>query len=263
MSHFTVGIITRPDVLDIEAQIHKVLEPYSENLEVPTYQRECHCVGCAAQNAGYEVANAKLGTWADKKDAFWAIAENKELRSIAFSHPMDSDAATQADKELDKRWKDFTSVFAAEHEALVKSTAEQHPLYNKPRADCDTCHGTGTYESNYNPDSKWDWWTIGGRWTGLLTKTEIPPRKLFEYPPTNLIADSTRIKQLLERHEAGEDLFTFFALVTPDGAWVEKARVGWFAMTSNEKESDAWLEATLNLYRAHEDCNITMVDCHI
>lgn len=47
--------------------------------------------------------------------------------------------------------------------------------YNKEkgaRPDCDECHGTGTRMSTYNPRSKWDWYSLGGRWKGTFKLKE-------------------------------------------------------------------------------------------
>lgn len=40
--------------------------------------------------------------------------------------------------------------------------------------DGEGCKGTGIEESTYNPKSKWDWYVIGGRWTGMLAEDYDP-----------------------------------------------------------------------------------------
>jgi hypothetical protein len=254
MSHFTVGIFTTAGA-DIEAHIEKVLAPYDEQLEVPEYAHKCYCVGKVAEHAGYELANATYGTWKDKKDAFWEMMKRNYPHLNSFANDDD-------EKKIDELWKAFTGDFNEKHSALVEATAKAHPLYDKPEPACDECKGTGTYQSNYNPDSKWDWYVVGGRWDGALLEIPYTDGKSHE-ERQYLHNNSLPVRKLIERYENTGELFTFFALVTPDGAWLEKARMGWFAMTSDEKEPDTWQEATLNLYRAHIDCNITMVDAHI
>ena len=34
---------------------------------------------------------------------------------------------------------------------------------------CPECDGMGTLETTANPDGQWDWWQIGGRWTGWIS----------------------------------------------------------------------------------------------
>jgi hypothetical protein len=33
---------------------------------------------------------------------------------------------------------------------------------------CDECEGSGTIMSTSNPDARWDWYSVGGRWKGTL-----------------------------------------------------------------------------------------------
>ena len=68
--------------------------------------------------------------------------------------------------------------------ARRKVLLEAHPAKDAPSADddgvpCDICNMTGGNESTANPDMKWDWWKIGGRWAGWLDDDydpELDPR---------------------------------------------------------------------------------------
>jgi hypothetical protein len=56
-----------------------------------------------------------------------------------------------------------------------------------------------------------------------------------------------------------------FAMVTPDGKWHEKGKMGWWAVhdateESTQKFADFWWETVLNL---PPDARVTLVDCHI
>ena len=44
----------------------------------------------------------------------------------------------------------------------------------KPDPKCIECKGTGQHKTNYNPRSKWDWWVIGGRFDGKVSKSGKP-----------------------------------------------------------------------------------------
>ena len=55
--------------------------------------------------------------------------------------------------------------------------------------DWETFDENGNIISTYNPKSKWDWWSLGGRWTGLL--------KLKQ--PTNLTSEELELKNKLEQ----------------------------------------------------------------
>jgi hypothetical protein len=120
---------------------------------------------------------------------------------------------------------------------------------------CYDCKGTGTSFSTYNPDSKWDWWKIGGRWDGW--PNEDTRSKDWPAPRYNEHDNVHRIEDLLNM-----DLpYVPFAIVTPDGAWHEKGKMGWFGMVSDEK--DTWTEECMNILRKYADHLIVIVDCHI
>lgn len=54
-----------------------------------------------------------------------------------------------------------------------------------------------------------------------------------------------------------------FAFVK-DGQWVEKGEMGWFGMTSNEKEQNDWNKEFYDMIKSlPEDTLLTVVDCHI
>lgn len=93
--------------------------------------------------------------------------------------------------------------------------------------------------TRYNPDSKWDWWEIGGRWRGALNGQDIAP--ISELEPDA----------------------QFYALVTPSGEWHAKGRMGWFGMSQSEQDPDRWAAERAELLSGHADHLIAVVDCHI
>src|SRR5699024_9687342 len=76
--------------------------------------------------------------------------------------------------------------------------------------------------STYNPKSKWDWYKLGGRWSGMI--------KLHN----GTQVDKAKIKDIANLNE----LKTFAVL--KDGQWYEKGEMGWFGMSSNDKEKRDW-----------------------
>jgi hypothetical protein len=69
--------------------------------------------------------------------------------------------------------------------------------------------------STYNPDSKWDWYSIGGRWDGWINDKETSSES---------IADNTATTE----HAIAREKIPH-AIVTPDGEWLERGQLGWFA----------------------------------
>lgn len=110
----------------------------------------------------------------------------------------------------------------------------------------------GNFLTTYNPDSKWDWWVVGGRWPDYLptihgqnfnscTVGEVDWGKFFEDNPLGP-----------------------FCFITEDGEWHETARMGWWGMTSDDKERSAWREELESYLKSVDpDTEITAIDFHI
>lgn len=154
--------------------------------------------------------------------------------------------------------------------------------------------------TTYNPNSKWDWYVTGGRWSGLLkTKDgqqvdsclvkdlELTPDKK-EYDEAirfwELVVEEQPLKDgeekplnwykkeyYLERYGTKENYankqcqLSTYAVLMPDGLWYEPGEMGWFglsgATTDQEKE---WDENYHKFFeQAEDDWTITIVDCHI
>jgi hypothetical protein len=112
--------------------------------------------------------------------------------------------------------------------------------------------------STYNPEAKWDWWVIGGRWNGEIRGA-----------PRN---DETGFNFGAEYHQLAENLLpvsqlehrlTCFAVVTPDGSWHERGHMGMWAIVTGEKEQDAWDKEVMALLQQHQGDLLVGVDCHI
>lgn len=151
MSHFTVGIIL-PNSIDgakIEAQIDALLAPYSEHLEVEPYPHKCSCVGRHAESVGREEADRLVGTWDAQRDAFHETPEYLTRKA-------EPDFSAWNDEKANALWQAYTKDFSLAHRKQELATAQAQPDYQKPDPECDECHGTGSYQSTYNPKSKWD-----------------------------------------------------------------------------------------------------------
>jgi len=113
----------------------------------------------------------------------------------------------------------------------------------------------------YNPDSKWDWYRIGGRWDGVVSKSgkEQPSEDGgFNFADVHELIDnnSCLVRELPAKSVP-------FAIVTPDGTWHEKGEMGWWGMTKNEKEEQKWEAEVAGILTDHKDDLIVGVDCHI
>ena len=194
MSHFFTVVLVRPtDGVDINTQVENLLAPFNKNLEVPTHDEDCYCIGRIANNYGFDIASQRVGTIQSFRDKYWAMPEDQR-----------------------PEWKEFISEFAKIEEAEAKL----HPLYEKPSPECEECNGTGKYPSTYNPQSEWDWWN--------MKKPVIP-----------------------------------FAILTPDGEWCEKGKMGWWGMVSGRKDENDWEASVKEIYAKYHDCVAVGCDLHI
>jgi hypothetical protein len=129
-----------------------------------------------------------------------------------------------------------------------------------PRKDCDSCYGRGTYRTTYNPDSKWDWYVVGGRWNGMVRQK---PRDDDEGGGNygdefhDVGENSTTVKNLIEAKEIP------FALLDPEGNWIEKGEMGWWGCVSNETEKNEWEDQVMRVYEKFKDYYAVGLDCHI
>lgn len=111
--------------------------------------------------------------------------------------------------------------------------------------------------STYNPDSKWDWYSVGGRWSGFLCTKE----KDDEGNPIRV--NQAQFKDIDWDYMLENNIIPF-NYVTEEGIWREKGEMGWWGMTTNEMEQDDWddnFKSYLKL--VEDDCLVTVVDFHI
>jgi len=108
----------------------------------------------------------------------------------------------------------------------------------------------GNLLSIYKPDSKWDWYAIGGRWEGMLTTKE------------GACTDQARLNML----DLNSEEFFTFAVITEDGLWHEKGEMYFFGNSSEtEEEAEEWKKTYWDRFikTLSGDILLTVVDCHI
>jgi hypothetical protein len=116
----------------------------------------------------------------------------------------------------------------------------------------------GNLLSRYNPDSRWDWYSIGGRWSGFLYTKE----KDDEGNPIRV--DQATFGEIDWDYMIDNGNIPF-CFVTADGEWVEKGEMGWWGMVSNETPNESWKETFKRYINSIEDtdCLVTAIDFHI
>lgn len=219
MSHFVLAaIIPKHKADDYENHVKALLAPFDDKIDVEPYQRKCYCIGYLAR--------------------FESRKKADELYDIDSLHRKYLNAPENRRPEIEKSF----NVMKKAWKQAYKEVFDSHPLKDKPDPECEECKGTGTYESTYNPKSKWHWYEIGGRWDGWVT----------DKPGDNVV----EVQQFLDSG------LIPFAILTPDGEWHEEGEMGWFGISTNNKEN--WDDIARSIFEKYKDGHLAViVDCHI
>ena len=157
----------------------------------------------------------------------------------------------------------------------------------------------GNLYSTYNPNSKWDWWVIGGRWSGMLKVGDdykdsayikdidfSPNQKSYKRaldfwevvvegkePKEKDEFFSLYNKKYYQEYYGDKETyaryvsqFSTFAVLTSDGKWHEQGSMGWFGVSSDTPEEfKNWKDNFKKQFIDTADPNwkMTIVDCHI
>lgn len=105
----------------------------------------------------------------------------------------------------------------------------------------------GNIWSTYNPKAQWDWYALGGRWDGGLT--------LVDGSEANQV-DSL---SLLDLKKTGAT----FAILTPEGEWIERGKMGWWGMVSDATDPEEWSKKWHSIVEKYIDFPAHLVDLHI
>ena len=126
-----------------------------------------------------------------------------------------------------------------------------------------------------NPKAKWDWYAIGNRWDGYLYGKNGKEYNRLSFDEVDWEKMFTPIEQTYTNFEGKEETYTEthipFCFVDTDGEWHERAEMGWFACTSNEKDVDVWEKEVKDYVKSiqdlpeeeREDIMVWAVDFHI
>jgi hypothetical protein len=115
----------------------------------------------------------------------------------------------------------------------------------------------GNTLTTYNPESKWDWYAIGGRWKGMLklrSGVKVDQARLNQLDPTQ------RFFSIFD------NVFFTYAVITEDGEWHEMGKKGWWGYCSvTDEEKNSWIKSYWDRFMEElsGDTLLTIVDCQI
>ena len=159
----------------------------------------------------------------------------------------------------------------------------------------------GNLYTTRNPLSKWDYYEVGGRFSGLLRTKDGKRTDEGRVGDLDFSADKDAYAEALRfwdrnvekkgKPKKGEEFFSLrsenyykktygnreeyarrassfstYAVVTPDGEWHEKGEMGWWAISyASPEEAAAWTDSYEKKFieSADPDLIMTIIDCHI
>lgn len=142
------GTLYAADALDTEAHpilndyLNTALERFSENRSVERYKERDEIIKDAKRDRDYSVG----------PDSMYAQYKELGLKGYLEKYPR------AKDNKAHMNW-----ITGPEPEAYL--ALDDEGLYQKALSEEDPSDVVdGKIHETYNPDSKWDWWVIGGRW---------------------------------------------------------------------------------------------------
>lgn len=279
MSHSVVYVLLKQvfkagDEENLQSAITHALAPFYEGKEVDPYDRECYCRGVQFTRKVEVEALSEMGynSWNHAHKAFHArfdirrlVAEQSQLITSGKKSSGRNIYSPEAEAKIEEIRQKMDNLWQNEivkpFKAKIEEIGKRYPDTERTRPDpqCVSCQGTGVYESTYNPKSKWDWYSIGGRWDGQI---QCRDGGGVEGRPFN---NTRLVKELLYTAVYNGDprVWCPFAVLTPDGEWHERGQMGRFGLVADDKGKDPWKEEVKKIYEAHRDCLAVAVDVHI
>lgn len=106
-----------------------------------------------------------------------------------------------------------------------------------------------------NPQGRWDWYVIGGRFDGYIVGTGSDNDAYVDRPDENTLLAARLVEA---EHLRGH---LPYALLTPHGEWFEGETV----MTKpgdSRRDNATWYEQVREILNGHLDCRVVCVDAH-
>lgn len=278
MSHYTVGVMfpnikSLKDSALIEEYVALALAPFDENLEVLPFVE-------FTKEELLKYAKNKIQEY--KETHYDKFLEDPERYKEKYTNP----------KYIEYLEKEFPKRLIWTDEQILEY---EYSVYNEEYIGPD-----GEIYATYNPNGKWDWYVIGGRWNNCLKTKDgkqvnycyvkdidlTPNKEKYQAAKRywELVVEEQPLKEnetkpfsfynkeyyldlykTKENYATLQSLFSTYALLV-DGEWIEPGKIGWFATSSETAESK---EKYTNRFSEilndpkYRNYVFVVVDCHI
>lgn len=155
-----------------------LMEPYNENTEVPRYR---DYLSQRAKASEIQTVTKPLEKHEATLDKRYEDPPTPRERTGGDTGTVDQATWERYVNEYEMAWENIAALYTDEEVAAAYNTYWTKEDSGGERLYVDTEVGARGHEhirpagqtsiyrwSTYNPQSKWDWWTIGGRWAGTL-----------------------------------------------------------------------------------------------
>lgn len=288
MSHFCGLVILTPEYAKAHG-MDESLAKYDESKEFPEYRKrdvkDSEIIDfLEAYLYGKEATPESREGYLNFKKSFVKFMRGKKgfftKKQFDIDFPRNTGGNAYVNHLIYKNGEKYAEYFKAHKPDDFSRFPE---LYKKHGEDWDGNayrldeNGVWAVYSTYNPDSKWDWYTVGGRWSNSIKTKDgefVDMCKFgeidFEPYPEDAYVDGTdwlgnpckELKDGLEWHYDNKNNFPFCIVI--DGVWCEKGEMGWWACVSNEKDPEDWHEEVKTLLsKLPADSFVYNVDFHI
>lgn len=244
MHYLTLVFVTQEEAGNgIHDLIQKRLEPYHTSNDFPQHIANCFCRGRVAAKEAYDLAHNEL--W--PVDRLLAALQQFEHGGITFT--------AQLGKASDEVTVRAEELFAG------------RPDRWSPDPDCETCHGTGHYDSTENSMGYWSNYAYGGRFSPLYPghRWLVPVRKITAKLKNYLLVQKVMDKcgYSVELKEKINDKLvdpTPFAVLSGGGIWHSHKNLRKAVQFYTEKSLQEWRERFYNVCKSHRDCLAVICD---
>ena len=252
MSHFVCVVLlegSKADDDDLSDFVNTALDPFDENKTMPRRKTECYCVGHKAKMEAREATNKKYD------EPFLEACREKMAEKFPGERPI---FGFNSDEE-----EVYWNALLQPMKDMEKAQFAAHPLKDKADPECDECKGRGWHFTTYNPKSQWDWYQMGGRWNGYF----LPPEEAdaadkgqYGLGVESVEGNAIPVRDLLAKWD---ERFVAFALLTPEGDWLERGSMGWWGCVSDAMTRDEWKQRFKETLEKYPEALAVAVDCHI
>ena len=207
------------------------LEPFDENLETPRYIE--YTKDQLIEKGRKDIEEYKNGIYAEYLSDKKAYCKN-----------------CKNSKHLDYLENEFPEHLKWDDQQIYQNELKDYDPFQIGK--------DGEVYSEYNPNSKWDYYSLGGRWSGLI---KLKEGRLGVSGEPGAFDNKTGIDQARKCDIANIDDIVTFALLK-DGKWFERGKMGWWGIVIGE--NDEWDKEFKNFIKElPDDTLISIYDCHI